>query len=54
MKSCFPPPQAADTTAEAQPTFFVVAKDQFVPGAVAPVAMSGGNTNYEVKPCRNL
>ena len=41
-------PQAADQTDDAQPTFYVMARDQYVPGSATPKAISGGTSNYEL------
>jgi len=38
--------QAASTDMNAQPRFFVMAKDQYVPGSQAPVGVSGGTSNF--------
>ena len=40
-------PQAPTNILADQPDFFVMAKDQYVPGSQAPVGHSGGTSNYE-------
>jgi hypothetical protein len=39
-------PQAPSPDVTDQPVFYVMAKDQYVPGSQAPVGQSGGTSNY--------